>query len=149
MMQIFLLAIFFLSTLIFMEALTWAVHKYVMHGFLWVLHEDHHQNNHHRFEKNDLFAVIFGVPTASLIIFALHSHHTILTVIGFGVATYGVFYYLLHDVIFHKRLSFFHIKPKHPYLVRLTRAHVAHHLIKEKENAVSMGFLYAPKKFAS
>ena len=26
-----------------MEGITWFVHKYVMHGFLWVLHEDHHQ----------------------------------------------------------------------------------------------------------
>ena len=26
-----------------MEGVTWFVHKYVMHGFLWVLHEDHHQ----------------------------------------------------------------------------------------------------------
>ena len=31
------LALFF-----FMEFMAWFTHKYVMHGFLWVLHKDHH-----------------------------------------------------------------------------------------------------------
>ncbi|HCY45426.1 MAG TPA: carotene hydroxylase, partial [Flavobacteriales bacterium] len=25
-----------------MEGITWCTHKFVMHGFLWYLHEDHH-----------------------------------------------------------------------------------------------------------
>ena len=29
-------------TFVFMEFVAWATHKYVMHGFLWYLHEDHH-----------------------------------------------------------------------------------------------------------
>ena len=46
-----------------MEAITWLTHKYVMHGFLWFLHEDHHQPNYTSwFEKNDLFFVIFAIP---------------------------------------------------------------------------------------
>ncbi len=138
----------FLVSFFSMEIITWAVHKYVMHGFLWVLHQDHHENRHDRFEKNDLFAVLFALPTACMIIFGLHLNLEILATIGFAVFTYGIAYFLLHDVIFHKRFSFLRIKPKHPYLIRLIRAHVAHHRIKEKENAVSMGFLYAGKKYA-
>ena len=38
-----------LSTFLTMEGITWLTHKYVMHGFLWYLHEDHHQ------KKNTFF----------------------------------------------------------------------------------------------
>ena len=26
-----------------MEFMAWFTHKYIMHGFLWVLHKDHHK----------------------------------------------------------------------------------------------------------
>ena len=29
-------------TFFLMEGVAWAAHKYIMHGFLWHLHEDHH-----------------------------------------------------------------------------------------------------------
>ena len=46
-----------------MEMVTWFVHKYVMHGFLWYLHEDHHQPRYqHVFEKNDTFFVHLKKP---------------------------------------------------------------------------------------
>ena len=32
-----------LVTFLIMEGITWCTHKFVMHGFLWYLHEDHHQ----------------------------------------------------------------------------------------------------------
>ena len=31
-----------LLTAAFMEFVAWFTHKYVMHGFLWFLHKDHH-----------------------------------------------------------------------------------------------------------
>lgn len=40
-----------LLTFIVMEGITWLTHRYVMHGFLWVLHEDHHQPTGHILEK--------------------------------------------------------------------------------------------------
>ena len=46
-----------------MEGVTWATHKYVMHGFLWYLHEDHHKKGPGFFEKNDAFFVIFAIPS--------------------------------------------------------------------------------------
>ena len=46
-----------------MEVVAWFTHKYIMHGFLWGLHKDHHQPNHDNvFEKNDFFFLIFAVP---------------------------------------------------------------------------------------
>ena len=31
-----------LLTLLAMEGTAWLAHRYLMHGFLWFLHEDHH-----------------------------------------------------------------------------------------------------------
>ena len=57
-----------LATILLMEAITWVTHKYVMHGFLWYLHKDHHQPKYSNwFEKNDLFFVIFAIPSFLLI----------------------------------------------------------------------------------
>jgi beta-carotene 3-hydroxylase len=33
----------FFATFFFMEFVAWFTHKFVMHGFLWILHKDHHQ----------------------------------------------------------------------------------------------------------
>jgi hypothetical protein len=41
-----------IGVFLLMEPITWATHKYVMHGFLWYLHEDHHQKSDGFFEKN-------------------------------------------------------------------------------------------------
>ena len=46
-----------------MEGVTWLTHRYVMHGFLWYLHEDHHKKGNGFFEKNDWFFVIFAIPS--------------------------------------------------------------------------------------
>ena len=34
-------------TTVFMEAVAWLMHKYVMHGFGWGLHHDHHKKDNH------------------------------------------------------------------------------------------------------
>ena len=44
-----------LLTFILMEGITWLTHRFVMHGFLWYLHEDHHKKGAGFFEKNDAF----------------------------------------------------------------------------------------------
>jgi beta-carotene 3-hydroxylase len=44
-----------------MEAVAYYTHKYVMHGFLWSLHESHHRPREGLFEKNDLFAFYFTI----------------------------------------------------------------------------------------
>ena len=40
-----------LTAFLFMEFAAWATHKYVMHGFLWYLHEDHHVPSDKQFQK--------------------------------------------------------------------------------------------------
>ena len=45
-----------LGVFVLMEGITWCTHKYVMHGFGWYFHEDHHQPKYKGvFEKNDAF----------------------------------------------------------------------------------------------
>ena len=57
-----------IGVFIIMEGLTWLIHKYIMHGFLWALHKDHHDHsNEGVLEKNDYFFVIFALPTIGLI----------------------------------------------------------------------------------
>ena len=52
-----------LFVFLFMELVAWFTHKYVMHGFLWKLHKDHHDHsNKTPFEKNDYFFLIFAIP---------------------------------------------------------------------------------------
>ena len=52
-----------LATFLVMEGVTWCTHRFVMHGFLWTLHKDHHQVEPGFFEKNDAFFVIFAIPS--------------------------------------------------------------------------------------
>lgn len=66
-MIILLYIVITLGTFSLMELVTWLTHKYVMHGFLWYLHADHHQPKYpHVFEKNDAFFVIFAIPSILL-----------------------------------------------------------------------------------
>jgi len=45
-----------IAVFLLMEGAAWATHKYVMHGFLWSWHRDHHQRDKNAiFEKNDRF----------------------------------------------------------------------------------------------
>ena len=39
----------------------WFSHKYIMHGFLWSLHKDHHHKDHDsHFERNDAFFLFYA-----------------------------------------------------------------------------------------
>ena len=54
-MDILLYIFVTLAAVVGMEFAAWFTHKYVMHGFLWDWHEDHHQPHLKEgfFEKND------------------------------------------------------------------------------------------------
>ncbi|MFN7279909.1 MAG: beta-carotene hydroxylase, partial [bacterium] len=96
-----------LLTFFAMEGITWATHKWVMHGFLWYLHRDHHQVEPGFFEKNDAFFVIFAIPSMLLIMFGSQDGMWWMQAIGFGIMAYGFAYFLVHDVIIHQRFKWF------------------------------------------
>jgi beta-carotene 3-hydroxylase len=129
-----------------MEGVAWASHKYVMHGFAWSWHRDHHEPHDGVLEKNDLFGLIGAA--FSIAMFALGSPWVMGdsawwpgTWIGLGVLGYGVVYTLVHDGLVHQR--WFRYVPRRGYLKRLVQAHNLHHATVGKEGGVSFGFVIA------
>ena len=129
-----------------MEGVAWASHKWIMHGFGWAWHRDHHEPHDKMLEKNDLYAV-FGAAI-SISMFALGSPLVMGerawwpgTWIGLGVLVYGVIYTLIHDGLVHQR--YFRWVPKRGYAKWLVQAHKLHHATIGKEGGVSFGFVVA------
>ena len=136
-----------LGTFLFMECITWCTHKFVMHGFLWYLHEDHHQPKYQGvFEKNDAFFVIFAIPSIALFYFGIRPELNYLFFIGLGILFYGIAYFLVHDIIIHQRFDLFK-NIKNPYIKSLRKAHKVHHKHLGKEDGECFGMLYVPIKY--
>ncbi len=131
-----------------MEGVAWALHKYMMHGFLWVLHEDHHRTHGRRFQKNDLFALFFAGLSFGLIYGGLSRGQDLVAAAGYGVTLYGVGYFGFHDLMFHGRIPALRFRPKSRYFAGIINAHRIHHGTVTKDGAVSFGFLFAPRKYA-
>lgn len=136
-----------LISFLVMEVITWCTHKFVMHGFLWVLHEDHHQPKYQGvFEKNDAFFVIGAIPSILLFYFGTFPEFNFLFFIGLGVFFYGLCYFLVHDVVIHRRFKWFD-NIQSPYLRALRKAHKVHHKHLGKEDGECFGMLYVPMKY--
>lgn len=129
-----------------MEGITWLTHRYVMHGFLWYLHEDHHQKRPGFFEKNDAFFVIFAIPSFLCILFGTLQKSYWLQAIGFGVMAYGFAYFLVHDVIIHQRFKWF-TRSDNLYVRTIRWAHKMHHKHLGKEHGESFGMLLVNRKY--
>jgi beta-carotene 3-hydroxylase len=130
------------ATFVFMEGVAYYSHKYVMHGVLWCWHESHHLPREGTFEKNDLFAAMFAIPSILCIGLGTYGYPRLLWV-GIGIALYGLMYFIFHDVIVHRRVRTGY-KPGSAYMRRIVEAHWVHHSTNGKEGAVSFGFLYSP-----
>ncbi|MFA7566686.1 MAG: hypothetical protein WCY01_06635 [Alkalispirochaeta sp.] len=128
-----------------MEVVARFMHKYVMHGTGWCLHYDHHNHKGRIFQKNDLYFFFFAGLSFGLIFFGLKARWYEMAAAGFGVALYGVGYVLFHDIMFHRRIKGFKIRPKSRYLRRIINAHRMHHATVTQGGAVSYSFLWAPK----
>lgn len=131
-----------------MEGVAWFTHKYVMHGFLWVLHKDHHdRSNHSPFEKNDFFFLIFAVPGSLFIIYGSQiGIDFFLFWIGVGITLYGAAYFFVHDLFIHQRVKVLK-KTKNPYLLGIRRGHKVHHKYVDKEDGECFGMLIVPLKY--
>lgn len=135
-----------LATFAAMEFVAWSSHKYIMHGFGWGWHRDHHEPHDKRLEKNDLYAVVGAVMSMSM--FAVASPLIAGarawapgTWIGLGILCYGIVYTLIHDGLVHQR--YFRWVPRKGYAKRLVQAHKLHHATIGKEGGVSFGFVIA------
>lgn len=138
--------IILLLTFILMEAAAWSLHKYVMHGFLWSWHEDHHVRRPGFFEKNDRFFLVFAVPSSLSIFFGSLLGISWLMFIGFGIALYGAAYSLVHDIFIHQRIKIF-TRSNNIYLRAIRKAHKVHHKHLGKEDGECFGMLLVPIKY--
>lgn len=135
-----------LGTFCFMEFMAWFTHKYVMHGFLWVLHKDHHQVEPGFLEKNDAFFLIFAIPSATLMIVGTLHGFDFKFYIGLGILLYGIAYFLVHDVFIHQRIKWFRNSDS-VYMRGIRRAHKIHHKYLGKEDGKCFGMLVVPFKY--
>lgn len=135
----------FTATVIAMEGFAYVMHRWVMHGPGWFLHKSHHRPRLGMWEANDLYALIFAVPSILLFWWGIGlGHGELYAWAGGGIAAYGAIYFGFHDVIVHKRIGHRHI-PKSNYMKRIIQAHRLHHVVETKAGTVSFGFIWAPK----
>ena len=135
----------FLATILGMEGFAYAAHRWVMHGPGWFLHKSHHRPRTGMFERNDLYAVVFAIPSIVLLLGGVQlGWWPGCTLIGAGIAAYGVIYFGFHDVLVHRRLPHRHVA-RSRYLKRIVQAHRLHHAVESKHGTVSFGFLWAPR----
>ena len=135
-----------LITFIVMEGVAWFSHKYIMHGFLWSLHHDHHVKSPGFFEKNDAFFLIFALPSASGFILGTLTSYTFLFFIALGILLYGIAYFFIHEVFIHQRFKWLS-RSDNTYLRAIRKAHKVHHKHLTKEQGECFGMLIVPLKY--
>ena len=123
------------ATMIVMEPVAAAIHRFVGHGPGWVLHRDHHDPGPGRLERNDLIPAVMAVVSMAAFGLAVSRNLQWLFWVALGVTLYGLTYALVHDVYIHRRLP---ILPRRvAALEALRRAHLEHH----RHQAVLYGVL--------
>lgn len=144
-MPIWLGPVLFCATIAVMEGVAYAAHRWLMHGPGWFLHASHHRPRTGFWELNDLYFVIFAVPSILLLLGGVQlGWGDWATWVGAGIAGYGAIYLGFHDLIVHKRLNHRYV-PQSDYMKRIVQAHRLHHAVESKHGAVSFGFLAAPR----
>ncbi len=133
-------------TVLAMEIVAWSSHKYIMHGWGWAWHRDHHEPHDNVLEKNDLYGVVGAIMSISMFMWgspvvAGEWAWIPATYVGIGILIYGIIYTLIHDGLVHQR--YFRWVPKKGYAKRLVQSHKLHHATIGKEGGVSFGFLFA------
>ena len=82
-----------------MEFMAWFTHKYIMHGFLWNLHADHHEKDHDSwFERNDAFFIFYAAVSIGCFLLWQKGILEIGISIGLGIFAYGLSYFIVHDI---------------------------------------------------
>ncbi|WP_108662628.1 sterol desaturase family protein [Acuticoccus kandeliae] len=142
-MSLALNALVVLGTVVLMEGVAYATHRWIMHGPLgWGWHRSHHEPHEHVLERNDLYAVVFTILSGFLVAIGMAGVWP-LRQVGIGLMVYGILYFIVHDGLVHQRWPF-RVVPRGGYVKRLVQAHLMHHAVDGRDGCVSFGFLYAP-----
>ena len=127
-----------------MELFTLVFHRYIMHGLLWRIHITHHAPTKHPLELNDVFVLFFTSIALVLIAVGLPDGPTVF--LGSGVAVYGMSYFVMHDMIIHKRFLRQPL-PTNRYLQAVYRMHMAHHRHVDNETGEAYGLFFVPPRY--
>lgn len=113
------------ASMVAMEGVAYAAHRWVMHGAGRRWHDSHHAPVVGRLEANDLFPLGFAAGCVGVCAAGAARGVRPALWVGGGVAAYGASYLFVHDVYIHHRLP----SPirRSAVLERLRRAHAAHH----------------------
>ena len=143
----FLYIAVFIATFCGMEFMAWFSHKYIMHGFLWVLHADHHKKDHNSwFERNDAFFIFYAVVSMGFFVLWQQQILDVGLAIGLGIFAYGWTYFLVHDIFIHQRFKLFR-NANGVYAKAVRRAHKMHHKHIGKNKGECFGMLWVPLKY--
>lgn len=147
MTQTILNILIVLGSFLAMEAVAWLAHKYLMHGWLWTLHADHHHKEEDGvLEHNDSFFLIFATPGIACLALGTYTDATFALFIGIGITLYGFCYFIVHDIFIHQRIKWFR-NTSNSYLLGIRRAHKMHHKHLGKEDGECFGMLWVPLKY--
>ena len=131
----------------FMEFMAWFSHKYIMHGFLWSLHKDHHVKDHDSwFERNDFFFIFYAVVSMAFVISWTELGFVYGLPIAIGIFLYGLTYFIVHDIFIHRRFKLFR-NANNWYAKGIRRAHKMHHKNIKKDGGECFGMLFVPFKY--
>jgi len=115
-----------LISFIAMEFVSYLLHRYVYHGFLWIFHKSHHRPPDGPFEWNDIFPFVIACSTILLMAFAVGSpERSDLLAMSIGMTMFGFVYIVIHDLYVHRRMK--SLTFKIPYLMNVKKAHMVHH----------------------
>jgi beta-carotene 3-hydroxylase len=143
----FLQIVVFILTFCMMEFMAWFTHKYVMHGFLWNLHADHHKKDHDSwFERNDAFFIFYAIVSITCFYTWSKGTFDLGLAIGLGILAYGIAYFFVHDIFIHQRFKIFR-NANNRYAKALRRAHKMHHKHIGKGEGECFGMLVVPWKY--
>jgi len=146
-MATFFWILIYVATFFFMEFMAWFSHKYIMHGFLWNLHKDHHKKDHGSwFERNDLFFIFYAVVSMTLVILWGEYGFWAGLPMALGIFTYGMSYFIVHDIFIHQRFKILRTTNS-KYAKGLRRAHKIHHKSIHKGGGECFGMLWVPIKY--
>ncbi|MBT6568158.1 MAG: beta-carotene hydroxylase [Flavobacteriales bacterium] len=137
----------FLLTFTGMEFMAWFSHKYIMHGFLWIWHKDHHKKDHDSwFERNDLFFIFYALISGGCVVAWGELNFWPGLPIGLGIFAYGFTYFMVHDIFIHQRFKWFR-NANSRYAKGVRRAHKIHHKNIHKQGGECFGMLWVPLKY--
>jgi len=135
-----------LAVAVFMELWAMVLHGLLWHGPWWGSHRSHHSPQDGWLERNDLFSVIHALIAMGLIIYGCEATPSVSALLcvatGFGMTTFGVAYFVVHDGLIHGRLPV-HFLSRFSYLRRVRNAHRVHHM---REHLPPFGLFLGPQE---